>query len=246
MDISVFYRKIPMSSSFPKLEKLFGLQAQLDMDNIPETMEEYVEESKALLIDNVTISVKYAQFSLTGLESNSVTFSKDCNNEKNHECANSSDFILKGTLLPSILEDCHSIVLYTLTLSGYEKVQEICQDDMLLAFFADAWGSAYAESADTFFLDNLRKEYAQKNTYMTISHNPGQHLFPLDNQRLFFDLLKPEDIGLTLTDSCLMLPSKSISGIMGLSDRPQDLSKVSCDFCSLKDTCPTAYAHANC
>ncbi|MBU0755800.1 MAG: hypothetical protein KJ645_11715 [Planctomycetes bacterium] len=40
--------------------------------------------------------------------------------------------------------------------------------------------------------------------------------FRLQEQKPFFELLKPERIGITLTDSCIMIPEKSVSGIVAL------------------------------
>lgn len=233
MNNNYFYKYFSTKKDYPNLNKLFNIQAQLDDTNTSEAIIDAIEESKDLFIEKAKISVKYSFYNLDKINADNIIVSDDT----------ASSYILTGNLLPLILKDCHQVILYTLTLNGYDEIIEECDDDILLSFFCDAWGSAYAESADSYFIETIRSEYQKNNLYMTISHNPGQHLFPLKNQQTFFEALNPADIGLTLTESCLMLPSKSISGIVGVSTNPQDTSKVSCDFCNMKNSCPTAYAH---
>jgi cobalamin-dependent methionine synthase I len=49
-----------------------------------------------------------------------------------------------------------------------------------------------------------------------VRYSPGYCGWHLSGQRALFAALKPEAIGLTLRDSCLMEPLKSISGVMVL------------------------------
>lgn len=225
-----FYREYNTKQNFKNLEKLFGLQAQLDMSNIPKSMEEAVFEGKDYFLEKASIKAKYSIFDISELKKDAIILSQ-----------NNVPTVLKSALLPSILKECNSAMLYVLTVDGFNEIQAECEDDILLEFITDAWGTAYTEAADNLFKEEIRTEFEKQGIFMTISHNPGQHLFPLTNQKVFFELLKPYDLNLTLTDSCLMQPSKSVSGIIGLSDKPQDLSKVSCDYCNMKNTCPSAY-----
>jgi len=225
-----YFKKYSTDYDFTGLFKLFCLQAKLEPTNIPESMEDLIWESKELFLENAKIVVKYAYYEIEKSEKDKIYINGSANPP------------LTGTLLPEILRDCSQICLYILSVDGYERIQKICEDDIMLSYFADSWGTAYAESADNFLLKELNNEINQKMLYPTISYNPGQHLFPLTNQKVLFDLLKPEELNIRLTKSNLMLPSKSISGVIGISDTPQDLSKVSCDYCNMKNTCPTAYA----
>lgn len=225
-----YFKKYSTSHKFEELFKLFCVQAQLDETKIPENMEDIIEESQDLFLENAVISIKYAYFDID----------KTCDDKV--YIKGSGNHVLTGTLLPEILKECNKICLYVLNVDGYERISELCGDDIILSYFADAWGTAYAESADNYFFREFVKETNENNLYPTISHNPGQHLFPLTNQKVFFELLQPTELNLRLTDSNLMLPAKSISGVIGISDTPQDLTKVSCDYCNMKKTCRAAYA----
>jgi hypothetical protein len=65
--------------------------------------------------------------------------------------------------------------------------------------------------------------------------SPGEPDWPLEAQRDLLDLVAAEEIGVTLMDSYLMHPLKSLSMVVGIG---QNLSAgSSCEFCSLKDVC---------
>ncbi len=66
--------------------------------------------------------------------------------------------------------------------------------------------------------------------------SPGQEGWPITQQRALFDLLPAETIGVRLTDSCLMLPRKSVSFVFGLGPDIR-ADAVPCDFCSKRERC---------
>ncbi|MFQ6100220.1 MAG: vitamin B12 dependent-methionine synthase activation domain-containing protein [Anaerolineae bacterium] len=66
--------------------------------------------------------------------------------------------------------------------------------------------------------------------------SPGQEGWPLEQQRVLFGLLPAEEIGVRLTESCLMLPRKSVSFAAGLGPEMQ-ADAVTCDFCSKRERC---------
>jgi exosome complex RNA-binding protein Csl4 len=66
--------------------------------------------------------------------------------------------------------------------------------------------------------------------------SPGQEGWPIQQQRVLFSLVPGERIGVQLTSSCLMLPQKSVSFVIGLGpDLRAD--SVPCDFCSKRERC---------
>jgi cobalamin-dependent methionine synthase I len=66
--------------------------------------------------------------------------------------------------------------------------------------------------------------------------SPGQEGWPIQQQRVLFDLVPAEKIGVRLTSSCLMLPRKSVSFVMGLGSEMR-ADAVPCDFCSKRERC---------
>ncbi|MBO5273592.1 MAG: vitamin B12 dependent methionine synthase [Clostridia bacterium] len=109
-------------------------------------------------------------------------------------------------------------------------------DDPLLEYVADAIKQHYLRLAMSEFNKFIRERYGISG-YMP-AMNPGSiKEWPLTGQRELFSIfgyeLIKEKIGVTLTDSCLMLPSKTVDGIYFESDHDYE----NCELCPIKD-CP--------
>jgi hypothetical protein len=66
--------------------------------------------------------------------------------------------------------------------------------------------------------------------------SPGQEGWPIQQQRVLFGLVPGEKIGVQLSSSCLMLPRKSVSFVIGLGPELR-ADAVPCDFCSKRERC---------
>lgn len=66
--------------------------------------------------------------------------------------------------------------------------------------------------------------------------SPGYGDFPIAHQRDFSRLLDtPRKIGLTVTESCLLAPIKSVTAVIGLSETPQPCHRKGCEECGKTD-----------
>ena len=147
-------------------------------------------------------------------------------------------FRLEGESVRALLKDCDQVILMAATLgSSVERLIRRTQAvDMAGALILDACGSAAIENV----CDNLCAELAAgfAPRYLTDRFSPGYGDMPLSQQReLFAALDVTRRIGVTLTDSGLMLPQKSVTALIGVSDRPQVMRPRGCAACSLHDTC---------
>ncbi len=74
--------------------------------------------------------------------------------------------------------------------------------------------------------------------------SPGDEGWPLAEQRVLFKMLPTNLIGLSLTDSCVMLPKKSVSFVVGLGPGVQTAAETSqCDYCSARESCRFKHTH---
>jgi hypothetical protein len=108
------------------------------------------------------------------------------------------------------------------------------QGDNLAATIVNAVGAERAEAAETLIIERLRDQ-AQKCAFApTLPYSPGYCGMALTEQRTLFSLFGDYDVGVALTESCLMRPLKSISGLIGLgpAERIAALSSP-CDRCEL-------------
>ena len=71
--------------------------------------------------------------------------------------------------------------------------------------------------------EQLRLEAAQEGKSLRPRFSPGYGDFRLEHQTELFRILEVQKrIGVTLTEHLLMMPSKSVTAVIGISDMPQD------------------------
>jgi hypothetical protein len=118
-----------------------------------------------------------------------------------------------------------------------ELVGSIFKVDPLAALAMDGVGSASVENlaiqACNYF--EAQANSAGLNTSMPL--NPGMIGWPVEQgQPEIFSLVDGEKIQVTLNESCMMVPNKSLSMVLGLGKDVSPLG-TSCDYCSLKGVC---------
>ena len=131
------------------------------------------------------------------------------------------------------LEKVHRVFPYVATCGQELEEWSRSFDDMLQKYWADAIKEMALRAAMQYLHDHLIEEYR----LVRISRmNPGSLPdWPLPEQRPLFALLGngPGLIGIHLTDSFLMTPVKSVSGIWF----PSEKSFESCQLCP-REQCP--------
>jgi len=106
------------------------------------------------------------------------------------------------------------------------------EGDLLEIFVADAIGSCMAESAGDFLEKMLEKQTGVLRH--TNRFSPGYCGWHLSEQKKLFHLFGDNTCGITLSDSCLMKPIKSISGIIGIGKKVKEKT-YGCKYCTMKD-----------
>ena len=110
--------------------------------------------------------------------------------------------------------------------------------DLMREIILDALGSWAVSQILQDFEIELTTTLKREGLYRSICITPGSIDWPIQDQAIVFDLLKPDRLGMSLTESMLMIPQKSLSFVFGISDSPFGLNdKTKCDFCHRKDTC---------
>ena len=89
------------------------------------------------------------------------------------------------------------------------------------ALIVQAIGAAAIEKVMDGIEDSIRAELAPGESLVT-RYSPGYADFPLAEQRTLLGLIDaPRRVGVTLTDSLLMAPSKSVSAVIGVRKENQ-------------------------
>lgn len=82
----------------------------------------------------------------------------------------------------------------------------------------DAVGSVFCEEAEKVLADYIQAKEASNNESLSLTFSPGYCGFDLMQQKGIFKLVDSSKIKVGLTESGLMIPRKSISGIIGFGD----------------------------
>ena len=149
-----------------------------------------------------------------------------------------ADLTLPGKDAQTMLSDCGRVVLLGCTLGvEFESMLRAEQArDMAKAVLLDACGSAWVEAG----CDEAEREIAARfpGQYLTDRFSPGYGDLPLSLQPAICGALDlGRRLGVHVSERCLMNPSKSVTALIGISDRPQMARIRGCAYCAMRETC---------
>lgn len=151
-----------------------------------------------------------------------------------------TNLILEGKDILNHLKDAIKCVTLACTL-GVEFDRELLKlqrKSMSDAVIFDACGTAFIEEFADKCEEEILSPFKKDGYYSNFRFSPGYGDLSLHLQKdiiNFFDL--PKKIGVTVTDSGLLLPQKSITAFIGIFDTPQQKLESKCENCKNKDTC---------
>lgn len=106
------------------------------------------------------------------------------------------------------------------------------------AMILDAIGSAAAEAAADRSNGRICGEAIRAGRSPGARRSPGYDRWPVAEQRLVFDVLRPEELGVEINEACMMTPRKSVSFAVPLDEAaPRRPGASRCVRCGLAE-CP--------
>ena len=141
-----------------------------------------------------------------------------------------------GTIIERQLRDAEAYALFIATAGrAYENYLQQLKDkgDMVRTFIADALGSVIAEHCADRMEEHVQETIDKLHWHHTNRFSPGYCGWDVAQQQLLFPLFGGQTCGVTLSDSSLMLPIKSVSGIIGLGAVVRKL-EYSCGLCTMQ------------
>ena len=139
---------------------------------------------------------------------------------------------IKGEQMADMLKDCEECLLIgcTLGIAMERKIKFYAKINMTKSTVMDAAASAWLEE----YCDRYEETLGFDNrTYRAC---PGYGDFPLEfNRRIAILLDISKKIGVTITPNNLLIPQKSMLGLIGIGS---DKRKKSCGNCVMKEDCP--------
>ena len=158
-----------------------------------------------------------------------------------------ADLTLLGMLARRMLDTCSRASLLVCTLGAeFERLYRLWQArDMAKAVVLDACGSAYVEAG----CDEAERQMAalHPGLFLTDRFSPGYGDLPLTLQD---GILQATDagrrLGVQATPSHLLIPSKTVTAVIGLSTQPQRARIRGCAYCALREKCTMRKGGASC
>ena len=141
-----------------------------------------------------------------------------------------------GRIIERQLRGAEAYALFVCTAgTEYEVYQQRLKDegDMVRVFIADALGSVIAERCADQMENALQESIDKLGWHHTNRFSPGYCGWHVSEQQLLFPLFQGHTCGVTLTDSSLMVPIKSVSGIIGVGPNVRHLD-YTCGLCDFK------------
>ncbi len=138
------------------------------------------------------------------------------------------------------------LALFAVTLGAVlsEKVTELFDNgDYAFGYMLDSVSSYAADKLTDLAAAHLKSDLIESepasSSWQVLSYSPGYCGWNISGQKKLFEVLRPEEIGITLNDSCLMSPIKSVSGVLiaGAGEIHEFVNSYTfCDICRTK-TC---------
>jgi 5-methyltetrahydrofolate--homocysteine methyltransferase len=154
--------------------------------------------------------------------------------------------LIKGNDIVKHLDKSERVIFFAATLgSGADKLIRTAEiTNMAYALVLDALASAMTEE----FCDTSENEL--KTLYgghFTWRYSPGYGDYPIELQPDIIRFLNADKlIGLTATESNILIPRKSVTAVIGVSEHEQDSGVRSCATCNMRETCKFRRNGTNC
>ena len=127
--------------------------------------------------------------------------------------------IFQSRVISGLLKKCEYVAVFALTIDGYleEAVNQLADDGFVVqARVLDAIGSEAAEQVAEHVHGMITEGARAQGLSTSRRFSPGYCDWEVDQQRMLFRAMNGNSAFIELTDKCLMMPRKSMSGIIGI------------------------------
>ncbi|RLC96418.1 MAG: hypothetical protein DRI40_03225 [Chloroflexi bacterium] len=127
--------------------------------------------------------------------------------------------IFQSRVIARLLERCSMVAVFLVTIGNRleETACRLAEDGLILqSYVLDAIGSEAVEEVAQYVEDMTRETARADGLVIGKRVSPGYCDWDISQQNEIFKMLDATSLGVQLTDQCLMVPQKSISGIIGI------------------------------
>jgi len=140
-----------------------------------------------------------------------------------------------GTIITHNFKGSEKFIIIVATVGQeFDQWIESKVNDVMEYFIADILGSVFVEAVVMWGIESLEKIFKDQSYGISNSYSPGYCGWNVKEQQELFSLLPDDFTSVILTPSSLMLPIKSISGVIGVA--PSMKRKAyGCAICNKQD-----------
>lgn len=151
-----------------------------------------------------------------------------------------ANLTLQSEDIYNLLLECDECILMSATL-GLEierEIRKLTYTDLTKGIIIDACATTAIEEVCDIVQDNIAKKLLKEDKYITYRYSPGYGDLSIEKNVDINNLLNSQkEIGLTVTNSGIMIPRKSVVALIGVSRKGTTNIKKSCDNCSNRYNC---------
>lgn len=149
-------------------------------------------------------------------------------------------FSVTSSSLAKNLQNCRQAVLFCATIGAVADrvIAKYSRLSPSQAVIAQAAGTVAIEKWCDLFEKRLSKTYQAEDKFLRPRFSPGYGDFSIRYQKdLFSALACSKHIGVSLTDSLMMTPTKSVSAVIGIGSEQTNCHKGGCENCENRENC---------
>ena len=136
------------------------------------------------------------------------------------------------------LKGCDQAIVLGATLgTGVDMlIRKYSLTDMARVVVLQACGAAMLEEELDQWQETMIERFFQEKLYLRPRFSPGYGDFSIEHQRMVVRMLEAsKKIGLTVTDSLMLSPSKSVTAVIGISETKRICTVKGCEACAKTD-----------
>ncbi|HOK76070.1 MAG TPA: vitamin B12 dependent-methionine synthase activation domain-containing protein [Bacteroidales bacterium] len=142
-----------------------------------------------------------------------------------------------GKIISAQLRKSESVAVFACTAGSWigEKARQLLNDkDYLKGYVYDIAGSEIVEAVADLMQEKLSEAMEAEGLHITNRYSPGYCGWNVSEQHKLFSLMPDNYCGITLNESALMSPIKSVSGVIGIGHDVRH-NPYTCNICDAKD-----------
>ncbi|MFC1968666.1 hypothetical protein ACFLVX_04700 [Chloroflexota bacterium] len=148
-------------------------------------------------------------------------------------------FAFQSQVITRLLEQCHKVAVFLATIGNHleETAAQLSEDGLMVqASVLDAVGSLAVDKLADLVHGRIAKAVTAQGLVTSQCFSPGYCDWDVGQQEVLFHTMNGDLAGIHLTEGCLMIPRKSISGIIGIGPSDNNIENYNpCKPCNKYD-----------